>query len=628
MKPTVKPEWLKSKIGKRFALSVAFIGVIMAIVLSLIISYQQYKNRVSFLNRELNNIVASNRSFIEESLWILDTRLLNLVMQGFLANGDIVFAQITDENGKVLVSCGSPNARKVIIRKIPLYHRAGGEKFFLGNLTVAVSKLSAIRKAEASVMLTLVQSLLLMSIVSLSIIYIFWYLVSRHLIAIQRYTRHITFEEQQEPLTLNRPVNRRTKDDELATTVDAINFMYGKAIEAYHKLECETSEKIRLEQQLLHAQKMESIGRLAAGIAHDFNNVLSVIIGYSDLLLAEISSDNPIHEKIRRINESGRQAATLTRQLLAFSRKQVLEKKVISINTVIRNFLKIIGKMAGEDIIIETNLSGEKCIVEADPDQIKQIIMNLIVNARDAMPHGGKIIIETAEVQLDRHYAKKHHEFKPGRYVLMAISDTGEGMEEDVLSKIFDPFFTTKRQGEGTGLGLATVYGIVKQHGGYIYAYSEKGKGTTFKIYLPASKKNAEETESKPENRTLPRGNETILIVDDNESIRQLIIETLKPLGYNCLHAGSGKSAIDILRKYRGEVHLLLTDVVMPGMSGKELAETIKKERPEIKVIFMSGYAENIIVHHGMLDKGINYVSKPITPVLLTQKIRSVLSQN
>ena len=628
MKIVIKPVWLKSKIGRRFALYVAFIGAIMAVMLSFIISYQQYKNRVSFLKSELDNIVASNKSFIEESLWIFDTRLLKLVMQGFLVNGDIVFAQITDENGKVIVSYGKLDIDHDIIKTIPLYHQAEEKNIFLGKLTVAASKLSAVREAESSIMITLLQSLLLMSLVSLSIIYIFWNLVSRHLITIQQYTRHITFKEQQEPLVLDRPVNKYTKDDELATTVDAVNFMYRKAIEAYRKLQEETSEKIKLEQQLLQVQKMESIGRLAAGIAHDFNNVLSVIIGYSDLLLATIPADDPIRDKIKRIHESGSQAATLTRQLLAFSRKQVLEKKVVSINSIIQNFLKILGKIVGEDIVITTNLSEESCTVEADPGQLEQVIMNLIVNARDAMPNGGEIIIETAEVHLDQHYVDKHHEVKPGKYVLMAISDTGEGMDEDVMSKIFDPFFTTKEYGKGTGLGLATVYGIVKQHEGYIYVYSEKGRGTTFKIYLPASKKAPEEEGNKSTPKALLKGSETILIVDDNASIRQLIVETLKPLGYNCLEAASGEDAISVIRKYSGKIHLLLTDVVMPGMSGRELAEKIRKERPDVKVIFMSGYTEDIIAHHGVLEKGINYISKPITPVTLTKKIRIVLDDN
>ena len=625
MKTIAKPEWLKSKIGRRFAFYTIIIGAIMALTLSLIISYQQYRNSISYLKKELNTIVTANKSFIEQSLWILDTRALDLVMKGFLLNNDIVYSQITDENGKVVVSHGIPESDNVIKKTVSLYHHENGKDIFLGKLTVVASKRSAFRKARSLILVTLLQSALLMFILSVAIIFLFHNLVSRHLIAIQRYTRGITLGTQQDPLKLDRPINKHTKNDELSSTVDAINFMRNKIFEAYQNLEKQTREQIKLERQLQQAQKMESIGRLAGGVAHDFNNVLSVIIGYSELLLTKIPPDDPIHKKIKAIYDSGSKAATLTRQLLAFSRKQLLERKVISINTIIQDFLKILGKIVGEDIVFKTYLCKESCTVEADPGQIEQILMNLIVNAKDAMPRGGEIIIETALVRLDEMYTDKHIEVKPGQYVLLAISDTGEGMDEEVMSKIFDPFFTTKEQSKGTGLGLATVYGIVKQHDGYIYVYSEKNKGTTFKIYLPASNKTAEETESKSVAGALPQGNETILIVDDNPSIRQLIIETLKPLGYHCLQAASGKEAIDVIRKYDGEVHLLLTDVVMPYMNGRELAEKIRKERPDIKIIFMSGYTENIIAHHGVLEQGINYISKPITPIALTQKIKIVL---
>lgn len=400
-------------------------------------------------------------------------------------------------------------------------------------------------------------------------------------------------------------------------TIDGKQYMVGLSIDI--------SERISLEQQLRQAQKMESIGRLAGGVAHDFNNVLSIILGYSDLLLGDMSRNNPNRETIKIIQDAGNKAATLTRQLLAFSRKQVLKKKVISINTVIQNFLQILGKMIGDDIIFTTHLTEDSCTIEADPGQIEQILMNMVVNARDAMPDGGEIILETAEIQIDKLYTDKHLDIEPGLYCLLIISDSGEGMDEEVLAKIFDPFFTTKELGRGTGLGLATVYGIVKQHDGYIYVYSEKNKGTTFKIYFPASNNTAEQKESASTTKELLQGDETIMIVDDNTSICHLIVETLKPLGYNCLQAASGKDAIDALRKYSGDVHLLLTDVVMPGMSGRELAETIGKERPEIKVIFMSGYTEDIIAHHGVLETGINYIAKPIVLSKLTSKIRSVL---
>ena len=597
----------------------------MAIVLSFLLSYQEYQKNISFLGKELDSIVRSNKSFIERSLWILDTRALALVIKGITLNNNIVFSQIADENGKAVVSHGIPNNGNIMKRTVPLYHRENGKEVFLGTLTIEASKRAAFRKARSLILVTLFQSALLMLILAAAIIFLFHNLVSRHLVAIQRYTRSITPGERHEPLTLDRPVNAHTKDDELSSMVDAVNLMCRHVLEAYQNLEKQTSDQIRLEQQLHQAQKMESIGRLAGGVAHDFNNVLSVIIGYSGLLLDQVSSNDPMYKKIKAIHDSGEKAATLTRQLLTFSRKQALEKKVVSINVIIRDFLKILGKMVGEDIVFATSLSEEGCTIEADPGQIEQVLMNLIVNARDAMPGGGEIIIETAEVQLDDMYADKHMEVKPGRYVLLIVSDTGEGMDEETMSMIFDPFFTTKEQGKGTGLGLATVYGIVKKHNGYIYVYSEKNKGTTFKVYLPATEKQAEDAESESLARPSSRGNETILIVDDSPSISRLIEETLKPLGYNCLRATSSKEALDITREYGGEIHLLLTDVVMPHMNGRELAEAIRKERSGIKVIFMSGYSENIISHHGALEQGINFISKPITPVALTRKINSVL---
>lgn len=385
-------------------------------------------------------------------------------------------------------------------------------------------------------------------------------------------------------------------------------------------------EQQQLQEELQQAQKMECIGRLAGGVAHDFNNFLSVIIGHCDLLLVGMPLNDPKREKIKLIHEAGNKSATLTRQLLTLSRKQVLEKKIIDINTVIQDFLKILGKITGDDIVFKTCLAEASCTVEADSGQIEQILMNMTVNARDAMPDGGEIIIETTEIQIDKLDADKHLDIKPGQYILLTISDSGEGMNKEIMAKIFDPFFTTKERGKGTGLGLATVYGIVKQHNGYIYAYSERNRGTTFKIYFPASKKTEEEKNNNPTTKTLPNGNETILIVDDNSSICQLVVEILKPLGYNCLQATSGKDAIKLIRGYSGDVHLLLTDVIMSGISGKQLAETIVKERPKMKVIFMSGYTDNIIAHHGVLEQGINYISKPITPFALTQKIRSVLA--
>lgn len=382
-------------------------------------------------------------------------------------------------------------------------------------------------------------------------------------------------------------------------------------------------EKRILEEQLMQAQKMESIGRLAGGIAHDFNNVLTTIIGYSELLLVGMDKNDPHRKNIEIIRSAGEKASALTRQLLAFSRKQILETNPVSINIIIDDLLKILGKMLGEDIEIDTNLKASADIVKADRGQIEQVLMNLAVNSRDAMPNGGRLVIETQDIYLDNEYAKNHPEVKPGSYVMVAVTDFGEGMSEHVLEHLFDPFFTTKESNKGTGLGLATVHGIIKQHNGQIYVYSELKKGTTFKIYLPTCDETVKQDKKK--NIELSHGGETILIVDDESSIRKFIIDTLSPLGYKCLEASCGADAVNLIHTLHEDIHLLLTDVIMPGMSGKELSKIVSKERPLTKIIFISGYTENTIAHHGVLDVNVNYIAKPVTPTILVEKIRSVI---
>ena len=381
----------------------------------------------------------------------------------------------------------------------------------------------------------------------------------------------------------------------------------------------------QLEEQLRQAQKMESIGRLAGGVAHDFNNVLTAIIGYSELLLADRSLSDRQREQAALIHSAGERASALTRQLLAFSRRQILEKKVVSINTIITDFLKILKKILGEDIVIKTYLDARDGIIEADIGQVEQILMNLAVNAKDAMPQGGDIVIETGDVVIDKSYADSHMDIEPGHYIMLAVTDHGEGMDSEVQENVFDPFFTTKEKGKGTGLGLATVYGIVKQHEGHIHVYSEKDIGTTFKIYFPASAKKVTSEDDDHKSVPLSPGHGTIMVVDDEDYIRKFVIDTLEPLGYTCMEASCGADALEIIKNYHGDIHLLLTDVVMPGMSGRELFENVCHDRPEMKVLFMSGYTENVITSHGMLDEDINYIPKPISPLILTRKIRIVM---
>jgi PAS domain S-box-containing protein len=384
------------------------------------------------------------------------------------------------------------------------------------------------------------------------------------------------------------------------------------------------SERKRLEEQLVQSQTMEAIGTLAGGSAHDFNNLLTAIIGYSQLITTRLHEGDPMLKEIQEISKAGGRAAELTSQLLAFSRKQVLQPQVISINRVVENIGKMIGRVIGEDIELISSLDPELGNIKADPGQMEQVIMNLAVNARDAMPQGGKLIIETSNKFLDEAYARLHFKVRPGPYVMMAVSDTGCGMDAETQSQIFDPFFTTKELGKGTGLGLSTVYGIVKQSGGDIWVYSEPGRGTTFKLYLPCV--DQEVHKLHPELSWIkPSGTETVLLVEDEAQVRNLAALVLREHGYEVLEATSGDDALRIAQQYEGGIHLLLSDVVMPQMSGKELADRIKSTRSDIRVLYTSGYTDDAVLHHGILDADLEFIQKPFTPNTLANKVREVL---
>jgi len=386
-------------------------------------------------------------------------------------------------------------------------------------------------------------------------------------------------------------------------------------------------EREALQEQLRQSQKMEAIGRLAGGVAHDFNNILTVIKGYSQLSLTEMKREDPLRENIEEIKKSADRAADLTRQLLAFSRRQVMEMKVLDLNDLLRNLDKMLHRVIGEDIELATILEENLGRVKTDPGQIEQVIMNLAVNARDAMSKGGKLTIETANVDLDQAYARAHVAVKPGPYVMISASDTGVGMPPEIRDRIFEPFFTTKEKGKGTGLGLSTVYGIVKQSGGNIWVYSEPEKGTTFKIYLPRVDEPFEELKEKLVKEELPRGNETILIVEDEEDVLRLAGRILSRQGYHVLEASSGEEALKVCKKKKEPFHLLLTDVVMPQMSGRQLEEQLSRVCQDFKVLYMSGYTDNAITHHGVLEKGMNYIQKPFTVDSLIRKVRGVLDK-
>jgi len=383
-------------------------------------------------------------------------------------------------------------------------------------------------------------------------------------------------------------------------------------------------EMLSLQEQLRHSQKIEAIGQLAGGVAHDFNNILTVIKGTCQLSLLDLDERDPMYGNLKEIERSAERAAGLTRQLLAFSRKQILEVQVLDLNQVIQRLDKMLHRIIGEDIGLVTFFAEELGRVKVDPGQMEQVIINLAVNARDAMPKGGKLTIETANVELDGEYAKRHIAVKPGPYVMLSISDTGVGMTPEVKERLFEPFFTTKEMGKGTGLGLSTVYGIVKQSGGNIWVYSEPGQGTTFKIYLPRVDEPLEERKEEVI-REVPKGDETILVVEDEETVRKLAVRLLKRQGYKVLEAPDGGQAFILCEKYQGPIHLILSDVVMPGMSGRELVERLQKIHPEAKSLYMSGYTDNVILHHGILEKGFEFISKPFTRESLARKVREVL---
>ncbi len=387
-------------------------------------------------------------------------------------------------------------------------------------------------------------------------------------------------------------------------------------------------EKARsLEEQLLQSQKMEAIGRLAGGIAHDFNNLMTIVKGYSQLSLLKLKEGDSLKTNIEEIQRAADRAANLTHQLLAFSRRQILEFKVLDLNAILRNLDKMLRRIIGEDIELTYQLSDDLGKIKTDPGQIEQVILNLAVNARDAMPSGGKLTIETANAELKGTSAHTGFDRKPGRYVLLSVSDTGHGMSLEIKEHLFEPFFTTKEVGKGTGLGLSTAYGIVKQSEGDIWVYSEPGKGTTFKIYLPRVEEEVNILPHQVDKGFLPQGRETVLLVEDEGPVRRIVARVLREKGYTLLEAPNGNEALRMAQKYDGEIHLLLTDVVMPQMGGKELSQKMKTLQPNIKVLFTSGYTDDAISHHGVLNPGVEFLWKPFSPEGLVQKVREVLDQ-
>jgi PAS domain S-box-containing protein len=419
----------------------------------------------------------------------------------------------------------------------------------------------------------------------------------------------------------------KRKDGRLLTlqlNVRAARDVAGR-VEYYETFVRDLTEQRRLQEQLVQSQKMEAVGRLAGGIAHDFNNLLTVITSYSDLLLEDLAPTDPKREDVEQVRHAADGAAALTRQLLAFSRQQVLAPRVVNLSAVVQGVEKMLRRVIGEDVDLVTSLDPDVGSVKADVGQLEQVLMNLAVNARDAMPAGGQVMLETANIEYDPDYARDEAAGPARRFVMLAVSDTGIGMDEATKARIFEPFFTTKGPGKGTGLGLATVYGIVQQSGGYIWVYSELGRGTTFKIYLP-------EVDAPPEAAgvaasELQRGTETVLLVEDSEAVRAVARQVLERQGYTVLEAPRGDVALALAAAHDGPIHLLLTDVVMPGLSGRQVADQLTKLRPDMQVLYASGYTDDAVVRHGVLEAGIAYLQKPFTSATLTRKVRETLDR-
>jgi PAS domain S-box-containing protein len=427
-------------------------------------------------------------------------------------------------------------------------------------------------------------------------------------------------------------------DDLRPQDLPAINAFAHQLAAAWRKaqlmqdLEHSLEELRRTQNQLLQAQKMEAVGRLAGGLAHDFSNMLTIVHFSTQLMKRQLHQDDPLWEHLQQIQEASDRAGALTKQLLSFSRREIIEPRVLNLSQAVEDLSHMLRRIIGEDIELLTLLASDLWPVKVDPARIEQAIVNLVVNARDAMPNGGRLSIETANAVLDETYATQHLDVEPGEYVRLMISDTGIGMTAEVQAHLFEPFFTTKERGKGTGLGLATVFGIIKQHGGHIWVYSEVRQGTVFKIYLPRAGHRAEQDHvSKllpPEESQVPKGTETILVVEDNPRVRELCVRILQMHGYEVLSAGNGSEALQISSTHREPIHLLLTDVVMPEMNGKDLAERVQAQRPELHVLYMSGYDDNVIAHHGVLDEGTAFLAKPFNVDTLAQKVRIVLDSD
>ena len=638
------------------------LGVLITLLMGLISLFiffffpaRQEAQAIQATAEKAQSIVEMTAFIIGPALFFEDTETIEEAFAGARQNEDLTYIVVFDKTGQVIAAFDKESAYRSFLHSLEGYegisqngmiyetmrlilHNGDG----IGRLYLGLS-LEEVRKEIDRSRGTIAFISFIVFVMGVVAVFGISTIVTRPLSHMVETTKQIS----QGDLTRRAAVGTQVEVGQLARSfnlmVDSLEATHRELETVNQSLEKRVEERTRalqremnerkqaedernvLGEQFRQSQKMEAIGRLAGGIAHDFNNLLVVIIGFGALVLDQIDENHPFYTSLSEIKKAGERASSLTRQLLAFSRQQVLQPRVLNLNTVVDDMDEMLRRLVGEDIELEVALEPGLGSVEADPGQIEQILMNLVVNARDAMPEGGKITIETVNAELDENYSFQHQISRPGPYVMLAVSDSGVGMDAETQSRVFEPFFTTKEQGKGTGLGLSTVYGIVNQSEGHIWVYSELGQGTTFKIYLPRADDTLEKAFQEQIKDESLHGSETILLVEDEGAVRNLAYTVLHERGYTVIEAHDGAMAWQLSEEHTDSIHLIVSDIVMPQMSGPELVERLGAVRPEMKVLYMSGYTDRAVVGRDVLEPEKNFLQKPFEPKTLARKVREIL---
>ena len=586
-----------------------------------------YRKELGDLQHQLDEIKTTQINSLSHSIWTFDTQGIRIIIDSILQIRDMEFLKVYVDDQHSW-SGGDRTSHNTIEMEIPIPYNYQGKQLTIGTLQVVASLDTVYSRLIRKAVIIFIGNGLKTFLVSIFILTLFQRLVTRHLIDLADHATRVAAGISSGPFRLNRKKRTPSKNDELDNASAAINLMHKNLQNEVRKITEAEAERVQLQEQLVQAQKMESVGRLAGGVAHDFNNMLGVILGYLELAKDDIESPQLLHTDLMEIEKAAMRSANLTRQLLAFARNQPIAPQTLNLNEVVSGMLKMLKRLIGEDINLVWKPAEDLWPIYMDQSQIDQILANLCINARDAIDGTGQLLISTERVTIDENYCQNNREAIPGEYAQLIISDTGCGMDRETLDHLFEPFFTTKSVGEGTGLGMATVYGIVKQNKGFINVYSEQGQGTTVKIYLPRYCGNDEPV--MKENLSDPdlQGDETILLIEDDPSVLEMSKTMLERLGYSVLTAALPNEAIELVRKHTGNINLIISDVIMPDMNGQELFTHLLRFDPELKVLFTSGYTANIIAHHGVLDADVKFIEKPYTRTTLGKKVREILDQD